>query len=120
MLVSNTMAIYHGILTLEKVGTTVNDQFFNTGQKYHSILTIEKGGTTVNYQGIFIKLAPGVNVIKLFSSLQKMRPNKLECLWLAITLQSSLTFGGNTRSLPKKEASERSSNWVCSGLALKF
>ncbi len=36
--------------------------------------------------------------------LQKTRPNKLECLYLAITFQSSLTFG-NTRSLPKKEAS---------------
>ncbi len=48
------------------------------------------------------------------------RPNKLKCLYLAITFQSSLTFAGNTRSLPKKEASERSSNWVCTGLALKF
>ena len=48
------------------------------------------------------------------------RPNKLECLYLAITFQSSLTFAGNNRSLPKKEASERSSNWVCSGLTLKF
>jgi hypothetical protein len=44
-----------------------------------------------------------------------MRPNKLECLELAITFQSSLTFVGNTRSLPKKEA-ERCSHWVCSGL----
>ncbi len=35
-----------------------------------------------------------------------MRPNKLECLYLAITFQSSLTFAGSTRSLPKKEASE--------------
>ncbi len=63
---------------------------------------------------------PGVNVINFFSSLQKTRPNKLECLYLTITLQSSLTFAGNTRSLPKKETSERSSDWVCSGLALKF
>ncbi len=55
-----------------------------------------------------------------FSSLQKTRPNKLECLYMAITSQSSLTFAANTRSLPKKEASVRSSNWVCSGLALKF
>ncbi len=29
-------------------------------------------------------------------------PNKLECLYLAINLQSSLTFAGHTRSLPKK------------------
>ncbi len=55
-----------------------------------------------------------------FPSLQTMRPNKLECLYLAITFKSSLTFAGNTRSLPKKEASERTSNWVCSGLAVKF
>ncbi len=49
-----------------------------------------------------------------------MRPNKLECLYLAITFQFSLTFARNTRSLPKKEESERSSNLVWSGLALKF
>jgi hypothetical protein len=61
-----------------------------------------------------------VNVIKLFSSLLTMRPNKLECLHLAKTFQSSLTFAGSIGSLPKKEATERSSNWVCSGLALKF
>jgi hypothetical protein len=67
-----------------------------------------------------IGLTPGVNVIKLFSSSLMMRPNKLECLYLAITFQSSLTFAGNTRSLPKKEASDRSSNWVSSGLAFKF
>jgi hypothetical protein len=48
------------------------------------------------------------------------RPNKLECLYLAITFQSSLTFAGNNRSYPKKEASERYSNLVGSGLALKF
>jgi hypothetical protein len=35
------------------------------------------------------------------------RPNKLECLYLAITFQSSITFAGSPRSLPKKEASER-------------
>ena len=46
-----------------------------------------------------------------------MRPNKLECSQLGITFQSILTFAGNTRSLPEKEASERSSDWVCSGLA---
>ncbi len=32
--------------------------FYNTGQTYHGILTLEKGGTTVNYHGIFITLAP--------------------------------------------------------------
>ncbi len=55
-----------------------------------------------------------------FTLLPMMRPNKLECLYLAVTFQSSLTFAGNTRSLPKKEESERWSNWVGSGLALKF
>jgi hypothetical protein len=54
--------------------------------------------------------APGVNVIKLFPLLLMTRPNKLECLYLSITFQSSLKFAGNTRSLPKKEASERCSN----------
>jgi hypothetical protein len=48
MLVSNTMVIYHGILTLEKVNTAVN---------YHGILTLEKVGTAVNYHGICITLA---------------------------------------------------------------
>jgi hypothetical protein len=55
-----------------------------------------------------------------FPSLLKMRQNKLECLYLAITFHTSLSFAGNTRSLPKKEAFERFSNWVGSGLALKF
>ncbi len=49
-----------------------------------------------------------------------MKPNKLECLYLSITFQSSLTFAGNTRSLSKNEASEGPPDWVCSGLALKF
>jgi len=48
------------------------------------------------------------------------RPNKLECLYLSVTSKFSLTFAGNAWSLPKKEASERHSNWVGSGLALKF
>ncbi len=65
-------------------------------------------------------MTPGVNVIMLFSLLLMMRPNKLECLCLANSVHSSLKFAGSTRSLPKKEASERSFNWVCSGLALKF
>jgi hypothetical protein len=45
--------------------------------------------------------------------------DKLECLYLTITFESSLTFAGNL-SLPKKETSERCSNWVGSGLALRF
>ncbi len=60
------------------------------------------------------------NVKKLFSSLLTTRPNKLECLHLAKTFQSSLTFAGNPRSLPEKEASERYSNGVGSGFALKL
>ena len=55
-----------------------------------------------------------------FCLLLMTRPNKLECLHLAITFHTSLSFAGNTRSLPKKEASEKSYNWVCSGLSLKF
>ena len=55
-----------------------------------------------------------------FLALLKTRPNKLECLYLAITFHSGLTFPSNTRCLPKKEAFERSSNWVCSGLAFKI
>ncbi len=66
-------------------------------------------------------MASGVYAIKLFFPLLLMtRPNKLECLYLVITYQSSLTFAGNTRSLPKKEAFERCSDLVGSGLALKF
>ncbi len=63
-----------------------------------------------------ISFSSGVNFIKLFSSSLMMRPNKLECLYLAISFQSSLTFAGSTRSIPKKEASKR----VGSALALKF
>ncbi len=51
----------------------------------------------------FITLAPGVNVIKLFSSSLPLRPIKLDHFYLAINFQSSLTFAGNTRSLPKRE-----------------
>jgi len=65
-------------------------------------------------------MIPGIFVIIFFSLLLMIRLNKLECLYMAITFQFSLTFDGNTRSLPKKEASERSSNWVCSGLARKI
>jgi hypothetical protein len=44
-------------------------------------------------------MTPGINVIKLFSSLLMTRPNKLEYLYLAITFQSGLTFAGNTSGL---------------------
>ncbi len=58
MLVSNTMVIYHGILTLEKVDTSVNCH----GVFITLASTLEKGGTTVNYCGIFIILAPGLTI----------------------------------------------------------
>ncbi len=35
------------------------------------------------------------------------KSNELGCLYFAITFQSSLTFAGNTKCLPTKEASER-------------
>jgi hypothetical protein len=63
---------------------------------------------------------PGVNVIKLFSFITVDEAKYARVFVLAITFQSSLTFAGNTRSLPKKEASERYSDWVGSGLALRF
>ncbi len=75
-------------------------------------------GVPLTKKKVFKHPTPGVNVVKLFSSLLTMRPNKLECLCMANTFQSSLTIAGSTRSLLKKEASERSSNWVCSGLVL--
>jgi hypothetical protein len=62
---------------------------------------------------------PGVSVIKNFF-IEDNEAKKLEFLYLEITFQSSLTFVSNTRSLPKKEVFERPSNWVSSGLALKF
>jgi hypothetical protein len=37
----------------------------NTAVIYYHILTLEKEDTMVNYHSIYIKLAPGVNVIKL-------------------------------------------------------
>ncbi len=63
---------------------------------------------------------PGVNVIKLFFYDDYNEAKKLERLYLAIAYQFSLIFACSTRSVPKKEASERSANWVGSGLALKF
>jgi hypothetical protein len=76
--------------------------------------------TIINYTcKMFMKLTSGVNVIKN-SLYLTLRPNKPEHLYLAITFQASLTIAGNTRSLLKKEASERCYNWVGSGLALQF
>ncbi len=61
---------------------------------------------------MFYNLANWCQCYKKNSSVLTMRPNKLEYLYLAITFQSSLTFAGSTRSLPKKDASERPSNWL--------
>jgi hypothetical protein len=91
-----------------------NDSISNSNLAYFTVESVNKG------KKVFPTLTTGVNVIKLFSSLLMMRPNKLECLHLAKTFQSSLTFAGNTRSLPEKEASERHSNWVSSVFALKL
>jgi hypothetical protein len=84
---------------------------------------LASGDGSVSAQGLVDNGKAGVLVSMLqnfFPSSLMTRPNKLECLYLAITFQSSLTFAGNTRSLAKKEASERSSDRVGSGLALKF
>jgi hypothetical protein len=46
---------------------------------------------------------PGINDIKLFLFVDyRKRQNKLECLYLAITFKSSLTFAGNTRNARRK------------------
>ncbi len=63
---------------------------------------------------------PGGNVKKLFLSVADDEAKEARAFVMAITFQFSLTLAGNTRSLPKKEASERSSNRIGSGLALKF
>ena len=57
-------------------------------------------------------LRPDWKVKNIFFVSNEAAASQLECLYLAITFQSSLTFAGNTRSLPKKEASERHSKWV--------
>jgi hypothetical protein len=46
----------------------------------------------------------GVNVLNFFSLLQKMRSNKLDWLYLAITFQYSQTFAGNiTGACPRRK-----------------
>ncbi len=51
---------------------------------------------------LLTNIKPGVNVLKLVSFMADDGANKLVCLHVAKTFQSSLTFAGNTRSLPKK------------------
>jgi hypothetical protein len=43
---------------------------------YHGMLTLENVSTAVNYRGIFITLAQGVDVIRLFSRSLMERPIK--------------------------------------------
>jgi hypothetical protein len=63
---------------------------------------------------------PGVNIIKLFSFIADDKAEEARAFAPGNKFQSSLTFAGNTRSLPKKEASGWCSYWVGSSLALKF
>jgi len=65
-------------------------------------------------------LTPGGSVIKHFSFVTVDEAKEARVFVLAITFQSSLIIAGNTRSLAMKEASERCSNLVDSGLAHKF
>jgi hypothetical protein len=71
-----------------------------------------------NQQQEVVQVSMLKHVFVLMQTMKK--PNKLEGLHLTIIFQTSLTFAGNTRSLPQKEPSERSSNGICSGLALNF
>ncbi len=104
------------MLRENKLGYFVSGKFFFSNEcvwpgptrkkiarEKHSSLIVPSASDEENRR--MITLQSGVNVTKKFPSLLMMRPNKLECLYLAINFQSSLTFAGNTRSLPKKEPS---------------
>ncbi len=52
---------------------------------------------------IFLRLSPGVNVIKLFFFVANDKPNKLECLHLAKTFQSSLTLLVTPGAYPRRK-----------------
>ncbi len=71
--------------------------------------------SSVTKKKSFLTLTPGCRRCykNLLFFVAEAPLNKLECLYLAITFQSSLPFAGSTRSLPKKEACERCSNYVC-------
>ncbi len=58
--------------------------------------------TLVTKKKFFATLPPGANVLKLFSSLLTMKPNKLDCLHLAKAFMSSLKFAGNTQGLTQE------------------
>jgi hypothetical protein len=52
----------------------------------------------------YLEMKPTINPgVKPFSSLLMTRQNNLECLYLAITFQSSLTFAGNTGAFPRRK-----------------
>ncbi len=61
----------------------------------------------------FITWTPDADVLIFSPSSLMLWRNKLECLYLAITFQSNLTFAVNTRSLPKKEALQLGWLWPC-------
>jgi hypothetical protein len=67
MLVSNTMVIYHGILTLENLGTTVNYHgIFITLTKIPQYLTIEKRRYHGKLLQYFYNIGQSANPIKKF------------------------------------------------------
>jgi hypothetical protein len=103
------MDVFTGVSSLENAIRTLHD-----AEDKVKVIISKRFNEAVSREDLVSML------LNFFPSLLTTRPNKLEFLYLAITFQSSLTFAGNTRSLPKKEASERCSNWVVSGLALKF
>jgi hypothetical protein len=88
---------------------------------YFQILGLARKDFFVTNSLVYLAFSSVTEKKKRLTTLLLMpRPNKLECLYLSITFQSSLTFAGNIRSLPKKEASERRYNWFGSVFALKF
>jgi hypothetical protein len=110
---------------LDLDGTAETGSRIDAGRKleddFFSLSTLSMDDKVQRFLLHAVELAKQVSMLlNFFSLLLTMRPNKPECLYVTATFQSSLTFAGNIRSLPKKETAERSSNWVCSGLALKF
>ncbi len=87
----------------------------DVGGTFNNSQLEDKGWWEEQTNGILVSMLEN-----FLSSSLTTRPNKRECLHPAKTFHSGLTFAGSTRSLPMKEAYERTSNWVGSGLALKF
>ena len=63
--------------------------------KYSSLL-----GLFVSDEKSFIKLTPGVNVIKLFSFVTDDKPNKLEVSSMETLFSQVLEFDGKARANP--------------------